>query len=318
MNLNDRFKKTFLYWLLEGRFFQVCSRIPFVTYERKHYGETEILEVKEGTDFLIKKLKRNKPFLAGRFGSSECNAAVQYLRKQKGLAHSYSKYQLDVMTNNAGFFPRDEKLLDKYCESVLKLYGNLDLLCIMNSVAEGYIVQEYCPNTCLTRLPVVDPIRTHWTKALESKKVLVIHPMAETITKQYLTKRKQIFPNMDILPEFDLKTVKAVQSFAGATDGRFKDWFEALDYMANQALKQDFDIALIGCGSYGLPLGALLKSEGKQAVHMGGCLQLLFGIRGARWESRPEYATLMNEAWVRPSKEEVPKSFTSVESGCYW
>lgn len=31
---------------------------------------------------------------------------------------------------------------------------------------------------------------------------------------------------------------------------RFNDWFEALDYMVEEALKIPFDIALIGCGAY--------------------------------------------------------------------
>ena len=50
--------------------------------------------------------------------------------------------------------------------------------------------------------------------------------------------------------------------------------------MKSQMDQTDYDIALIGCGAYGFPLAAHAKRMGKQAIHMGGSLQLLFGIRG--------------------------------------
>lgn len=43
---------------------------------------------------------------------------------------------------------------------------------------------------------------------------------------------------------------------------------------------------------------------GKKAIHMGGATQMLFGIKGKRWED--EYGEFMNEHWIRPSKEETP------------
>lgn len=123
---------------------------------------------------------------------------------------------------------------------------------------------------------------------------------------------------MEILPEFELKTVKAVQTLAGEKDERFNDWFEALDYMYNQCMKQDFDIALIGCGAYGLPLAVKLKDAGKQAVHVGGALQLFFGIKGARWDNHEKLNKLYNDAWVRPGDEDKVKGSSVVEGSCYW
>lgn len=81
------------------------------------------------------------------------------------------------------------------------------------------------------------------------------------------------------MPEFELKVLKAVQTLAGGQDDRFTDWFEALDYMYCEALKMEFDVAIIGCGAYGMPLAAKLKQAGKKAVHLGGVTQILFGIK---------------------------------------
>ena len=49
----------------------------------------------------------------------------------------------------------------------------------------------------------------------------------------------------------------------------------------------DFEIAIIGAGAYGLPLGAFIKKIGRQAIHLGGATQILFGVRRARWEVDP-------------------------------
>ena len=35
-----------------------------------------------------------------------------------------------------------------------------------------------------------------------------------------------------------------------------------------------------------MPLAAFIKSIGKKAVHLGGSTQILFGIKGERWDER--------------------------------
>jgi hypothetical protein len=153
-----------------------------------------------------------------------------------------------------------------------------------------------------------------WTKALAGKKVLVIHPFEKTIKSQY-KKRTKLFANPNILPKFTLKTLKAVQSLGGNSDD-FSNWFDALKHMEDKISSTDFDIAIIGCGAYGLPLAAHVKRMGKKAVHLGGATQLLFGIKGKRWED--SNFKFINDYWVRPLEEEKPKAHKQVENSCYW
>lgn len=147
---------------------------------------------------------------------------------------------------------------------------------------------------------------------------MIIHPFESTIIRQY-ENREQLFPGKDILPAFELKTLKAVQTIAGEKDERFETWFEALEYMYDQAMKKDFDVAIIGCGAYGFPLAAKLKEAGKQAIHLGGATQYLFGIKSKRAdEGNPIIKGLYTDAWARASAEETPKNSARVEGGCYW
>ena len=82
--------------------------------------------------------------------------------------------------------------------------------------------------------------------------------------------------------------------------------------------RRNFDVLLVGAGAYGLPLAAHSKSQGAQAVVVGGATHILFGIKGRRWDEHPEISTLYNEHWTRPLKSETPENFSAVEDGCYW
>ena len=80
----------------------------------------------------------------------------------------------------------------------------------------------------------------------------------------------------------------------------------------------EFDVAIIGAGAYGLPLGAYIKKIGKQAVHMGGATQILFGIKGKRWEERDYFKKMFNQYWKYPFPVEKPEKANSLEGGAYW
>ena len=158
-----------------------------------------------------------------------------------------------------------------------------------------------------------------WTRILKDKKVLIVHPFTESIEFQYYNNREHIWEDSMVLPEFkELITLKAVQSIAGQKT-QFKTWFDALHYMEDEISKLDFDIALIGCGAYGMCLAAHVKRMGKIGIHLAGWTQFLFGIYGNRWlKNQPEYAHFINKYWIRPNENERPQNAKKVEGGCYW
>jgi hypothetical protein len=94
----------------------------------------------------------------------------------------------------------------------------------------------------------------------------------------------------------------------------FSSWTEGLDRLGETILEKKFDYALIGAGAWSLPLAAKIKRAGRKAIHLGGETQLVFGIKGKRWEN----FNLYNEHWVRPSPEETPAGHEQKEKGCYW
>lgn len=302
-----------LLWLLR----KVKRKLTGKSINFKVYAGREVMQLQETNDLIAYKISEKRPFAAGRLGATELQTVWKTDLPQN---KEQKKRILNQMKNNSGFFPMDPDLLQDFSDIMKNACGQMDLLAVWFNEMEDYVIDAYGKNCCLTYLRALEPwyVEHPWTRALKGKKVLVIHPFTETIKKQY-GKREYLFENKEILPEFEtLYTVKAVQTIAGASDDRFKDWFEALDWMFEQAMKTDFEVAIIGCGAYGFPLAAKIKSSGRSAVHMGGAVQLLFGIKGKRWDTHPVIGKMYNEYWVRPDDSERPKGLEAVEGGCYW
>lgn len=284
------------------------------------YGGKKLIETQKAHQLIYQAIKKNEPFMAGRFGSIELLVSLEeYL----GIIGN-EEYKMKALENNAGFFPSNKDQHKKFSDIMLESMKKCDLQGIWYLLYEDYTIKKILPSvTNIIEARYLEPWfykENPWTAALENKKVLVIHPFENTIKSQY-KKRKYIFPNNEkYLPKFELKTLRAIQSAAGTRDTRFKTWFEALNYMYEEALKIDFDVAIIGCGAYGYPLAAKLKCAGKQAIHLGGVVQAMFGIKGRRWieDVNPIVRNMYNEYWVYPSEDETPKSANSVEGGCYW
>lgn len=287
----------------------------------------------KASEMIYKLLISDKPCMIARFGAFELATIVNYLGIQN-KEHSAIKYikgkqaqwwwnkkLMMYMQNNAGFFPATENTLSVFCENMLKDAQEVDLLGSWQN-NEIYLKNQL-RHSKFVQLELLNPFWSDqpWPRALKGKKVLVIHPFEETIREQY-KKRAFLFNNKEILPDFELFTLKAVQSIGGENRD-FNNWFEALDYMKKEMDKINYDICLIGCGAYGFPLAAHAKRMGKKAVHLGGSLQLLFGIKGKRWENpnyniKYNYSTFMNDFWVKPATTEIPQDAVKVEGGCYW
>ena len=286
----------------------------FFEKERK-YADNIIHVCDDANAYIKKYIESNKPFMLARYGSTELYATEVFDLK---LQFKYNN-ALNMLCNNAGFFPYNYNDAEQFKNLLIKASENVDIFAIWNMFMEEQYIKKYMRDVYLTQLRFIEPwfAENPWTEALKGKKVLVIHPFSETIIGQY-KKREYLFENKKILPNFELEVIKAVQTIAREKDDRFNTWFDALNWMYEEAIKKDFDVALIGCGAYGMPLASMIKNAGKQAIHMGGVLQILFGIKGARWDDDPIVSNLYNEYWVRPSNNEKIINASSVEGGCYW
>ena len=323
---------------MQKKFIKLLKKLRRRYIERHDLPQPRPLNTEMDPDIISshirEKLLSPEPCMLSRFGAVEIGCVVNYLgiyhQKRKIIKYIkgeafpwwWEEETMYPMRNNAGFFSATPELLKRFSEMMIEDMPLIDILASWR-FEEEYFSKEL-QNAYKIDFEPYNPFWSDvpWTAALENKKVLVVHPFAETIQKQYLRK-ELIHKDPRVLPTFDLQTIKAIQTIGNQGDGRFETWFDALEFMKNEIDKMDYDVCLLGCGAYGMPLAAHVKRSGKKAVHLGGSLQLLFGIRGARWENSNynatyNYSKLMNEFWVKPSATETPSKAQQVEEGCYW
>lgn len=279
------------------------------------------------SDYIKELLQSDHPVMICRFGSTELDCIVDYKNHftignaWKFVTHKinslgYNKSSIFSMLNNSGFFPTTARYMDQFSEMMIDLMPLVDVLGSWRF--EERLFDKELSAAIKIPLGDLEPYfhENPWSEVLKNKKVLVIHPFEASILSQY-QKRDLLFEDDRVLPEFDLFTIKAVQSL-GNKPAEYATWFDALESMKKEIDKSNFDIAIIGCGAYGFPLAAYVKSIGKKAVHLGGATQMLFGIKSKSWEDEPKFHYLMNEHWVRPKETERPANYKLVEGGRYW
>ena len=279
------------------------------------YRGYDVLKASVGNNLIKQIVDSANSAMVARCGATEMRCIGEYI-----VTGTFSDKIRREIQELSGVFPANDSVLKEFCEYYMKCVAQADLLALWGVGAENRVVKTKCKKTTkYCKLEALEPYYydNPWSEALRGKKVLVVHPFVESIKKQY-KKREKLFADKNILPEFaSLICVKAVQSIAGEKT-EFDTWFDALDFMKKQIAKIDFDVAIIGAGAYSLPLAAYVKELGKVSVQMSGSTQILFGIKGKRWENIPEVSKYFNEYWVKPSDNETPQNSKKVEGGSYW
>lgn len=278
------------------------------------YLSKGVLEEDEGNDLIYETLQTGKPALIARLGSIETKCMYPWMKGKE--PHQKT---LDNGMYCAGIFPPTELDNINFSKIYSSAISNTDIMALCGVYKEKEIINKYCSTATFIKARSIEPyyFDNPWSRALKGKRILIVHPFQETIKKQYQI-REKLFNNADILPSFySIEYVRAVQSNAGAKS-EFENWTAAYLRMCEEIEKREFDIAIIGAGAYTLPLCAHVKSIGKIGLQMSGATQLLFGIKGRRWDEHPIISNFYNNYWVRPSSEETPPNIEKVEGGSYW
>lgn len=299
---------------------------------RSHIGLRPINKGHSANDILTEMSSLTRPVAVSRLGTTENSLVKYFVENQRNGECVFPEELSTTIKELSGFFPADNSLLSRFARETLEHLGEVDVMAVRSTVSEhsfwgfeDFFITRFARQSVLidlnSLLQLGDPLS--WTRSLKGKKVLVIHPFAETVLEQF-EKREYLFDIPDFLPDCDLDVLQAVQSVGDNSSlTGFATWFDALDSMRAEIATRDFDIALIGAGAYGLFLAAECKKQGKVGIHIGGATQLLFGILGRRWTDpgSPDSASVLpyiNEHWTGPKESEIPAGASKVEGGCYW
>jgi hypothetical protein len=275
---------------------------------------------------LIKELiEKQNPFLITRLGCAIGFTTLLFDKKQPSNTNFIYRMERDdgIYCNNTS----DIKL---FAEMYLEAIKNSDYLAVFPSIKpdfsdmQNYFLNKYSIQSLHNRSmePFYNILENEipWTHSLIGKKVLIINPFIDSMKKQ-LSNKFQMFKDKKLF--LDGQEFIFYKTFMSLANNRpHKNWYETYEIMRDDIQKLDFDIALLGCGGYGLPLANFIyKKMNKSAIYIGGGLQLLFGIMGNRWENNTMWKKIMNESqsqFIRPSGDEIIKNKNMIENACYW
>jgi len=284
-----------------------------------------VVSARLASQIVSESISSGRPFLVSRLGETEARALNRWRTLGENTIEQELLRNLDTLS---GVYPADELGFDEFRSIYLKSLEAVDLLAVRDSLdnskesrqIEEEVIENFAPDTPLISWECLFPIKlkSPWTLALASKRVLVVHPFAHDIKQQHL-RLNQVFPSR-FLPSFELLSLAPPQLLGDSIDRqRWSSWSSALESTKREISFLDFDVALVAAGAMGLPIAAHCKGLGKPTIHIGGELQLFFGIIGRRWETAVALPRgVVNDAWIKPSPSARPNGYEKVERGGYW
>lgn len=306
-----------------------------INYFRKHLFNCHPIlnytNLKQSNEQIIKLIQKNNPFIISRLGIG----AETYMTYDYDVLKKINTKYLHPKTKtlyNAGIYfkPNDFYKLELFLKQYDKALFNSDLLAsfqnssitnIQNYFSEKYYLSQIYSRALEPFYQILENIKP-WTHYLYGKKVLIINPFVESFKKQ-LNNNFQIFKDNEkkiFLEGQEFIFYKTYQTIAG--NHIHDDWLQTFMLMCQDISKLEFDIALLGCGGYGLPLCNFIKTKlKKSSIYIGGGLQLLFGVMGKRWENNELWKKIIKEnntKFIKPSKNELCDNLKTIEEGCYW
>jgi hypothetical protein len=271
----------------------------------------------DGNNFIAHHLKNNKLFTAGKIGLTELKLLYCYYTNNK--TPDPDSFQEGLI--NSGIFPLTQETYLYFCKTYIESIKCLDLApqwCGILREFQKHLYDNLNSKCYNTRLGDLEPyyFDKPWSHHLTDKKVLVVSPFSRSIDSQFNNFDK--IWNGKLKKNFYLETLNFPLS-KGLTDrNEYASYKECLDKTKEKIYKKDFDFCILGVGAYSLPLCSFVREMGKSSLHLGGATQVMFGVKGDRWESIDRVKAFFNEYWVNPTGDEVPEKYKLMENGCYW
>ena len=268
-------------------------------------------------EYIATQIALTEPCFIGRIAGVELLIAYQL------QTHYPQAHLIQELENNAGIYVKDTTSLLLYADMLIRSYDSCTAIAewtgkVQEITGKGQeFIQKRTPTIKKIDALSLEPyyFADSWMPAMKGKRVLIIHPFVTTIQSQ-LSHLAELFPGQSWFEGCTFQFAKPPVTLAGNHQGI--DWKVQYDTFIDQLNSmQEYDIALVAAGGYGMLIAAHVFSQKKQVLYIGGALQIFFGIIGKRWFDNKEVLKQMNDSWVRPNKER-PANSTRVEKGCYW
>jgi hypothetical protein len=230
---------------------------------------------------------------------------------------------------HSGIFPADPGFYRRFAARLADDLRELDCLGLFETglVTELRLVREHRFAGEVIEFTDQEPDRgipaqdaNCYLPAFEGARVLLVCPFADVLADRANRETYEAVWSKTGKRWFGPASVEPVTfpyGFEPETQRRYGTALDLLEEISEEVASREFDVALIGAGSLGIPLAALAKRLGRVGISLGGHLQVTFGVHGERWLADPEWRrNYINDAWVRVPEDRVPDMATTGEN--YW
>jgi len=277
---------------------------------------------------ILDKQSRGEPFFIGRLSGNEPNLCACVISCIE-MPH----YLIERMMFCAGIQFNADSDVDEYVTTYRESFQSCDLVgawsggSMINQTQLFYDIikcdGKWSPISAVGLEPYyyMDNPEYAYHRIFENKKVLILSSHSKTIKSQ-LKKLDKLF-NVPIFPtSAKIFVHKPPQQNGGNHDEQ--SWQAHFQILQNDIKRIHdkffpFDIALVSCGGFGMPISAFIREKmGKSVIYVGGALQLFFGVMGARWARSEAILNQVNEHWTAPLDVDKPPEPFTCENSCYW
>lgn len=295
-------------------------------------------------DEVIDRFSGSKPGLLSRIGGSDTRALVDLMRvRAEGWAgmDAHVAEFLPLVSRYNGYYDKSKsrQMYFKFCDELLENYRRLNWACLCNfellsiffksSINEQFYKEDienkeyfrslidevavapsgrrFLPYNFIEKIIFDDyTLFRAFQKILPGKTVMVVSPFSESFSTNF-GNRHRFFSKNYRYPEFSVKFVTTPITYSGLPEELYphNNWFETCAALKAEIEAQDFDIALLSCGTYAMPLGEFIYERlGRQAIYVGGVLQLFFGVMGRRYDNPFFLHQFNKDAFIYPVERE--------------
>jgi hypothetical protein len=291
-------------------------------YELINYIRNAIEEEK---GFAMGKLGFSEQHLLGYLPFLESNPSELQIRSYEAILRYHCEIQF-------GVFPTTPIFLKEFAAFYSLSVRSIDILGLFQAEQEKKLIKQNSITAKLIYYQDTEPDRSIpenisncYLPLFVNKRILYISSFADLLKERseksifesvwLNTQKKWFYPKSitTIETPYSYVSAKSTHKLYGTSINLYKSICDKID-------NQNFDIALIGLGALGLPLASYIKSKGKIAISLGGHLQVLFGVKGARWENDDYWKkNYFNDSWIHMPEKYFPENKDQLaDNGSYW
>lgn len=235
---------------IKNKLYQELFKSFFYQYFPYLFRKKKTLFIHDKQDDIVNKLSQKKPYSWIQLEDQEISFLFDQMLLQHGLKKKLSESAKDSL-KKIGFSPLTEKNTRFLHKQYLK-----------ELVRTDYLVQKYSPQRHFvvrhgfSEVQMVNPLALSQLKTIiENKKVIVLSDKKEEI----LLKLKSLDDEV-ISKKITKSTCLNIPLMED------EQWFDKLDLLKVEVMKQDFDLILLDIGLFNAHLAWFVKSMSRQAI----------------------------------------------------